>query len=107
MYGMDRLGSFEELVLIVVGRQAGEGYAVSIQATLERECHEEISLGAVYATLDRLEAKKLLRSKVGGATPERGGRRKRFFELTASGAAALRQMQEIRARLHAGSPVQA
>ncbi|MES2306882.1 MAG: helix-turn-helix transcriptional regulator [Gemmatimonadota bacterium] len=104
---MDRLGSFEELVLIVVGRQAGEGYAVTIQDALECECHEEISLGAVYATLDRLEQKKLLRSSVGGATSERGGRRKRYFELTAPGAAALRQMQEIRARLHAGSAIRA
>ncbi|MEO7354472.1 MAG: PadR family transcriptional regulator [Gemmatimonadales bacterium] len=104
---MDRLGSFEELVLIVVGRQAGEGYAVTIQGSLERECREEISLGAVYATLDRLEAKRLVRSTVGGATAERGGRRKRFFELTAPGAAALRQMQEIRSRLHSSAALPA
>lgn len=107
MYGMDRLGSFEELVLIVVGRQAGDGYAVTIQAALERECGEVISLGAVYATLDRLEQKQLVRSTVGGATPDRGGRRKRLFALAVPGAAALRQMQQIRARLHASSALPA
>ncbi|MEP6590404.1 MAG: PadR family transcriptional regulator [Gemmatimonadota bacterium] len=104
---MDRLGSFEELVLIVVGRQAGEGYAVTVRAALERDIADTISLGAVYATLDRLEEKALVRSSVGGATPDRGGRSKRFFQLTAKGVAALSQMEQIRARLVAGSMLRA
>ncbi len=104
---MDRLGSFEELVLIVVGRQAGTGYGVTVQATLEREIDESISLGAVYATLDRLETKGLVRSGVGGPTPDRGGRRKRLFTITAAGTKAVQSMNRIRAGLGAGAALPA
>jgi PadR family transcriptional regulator PadR len=86
-------------VLLAVSGLAGEGYGVTIQAELERETDETISLGAVYATLDRLERKGLLRSRVGAATAERGGRRKRLYRITPDGAAAVREMQRIRARL--------
>jgi PadR family transcriptional regulator len=96
---MARIGAFEELVLLAVGGLAGEGYGVTIQAELERETDDTISLGAVYATLDRLERKGLLRSRVGAATAERGGRRKRLYRITADGATAVREMQRIRARL--------
>jgi PadR family transcriptional regulator len=96
---MARIGAFEELVLLAVSGLAGEGYGVTIQAELERETDETISLGAVYATLDRLERKGLLRSRVGAVTAERGGRRKRLYRITPDGAAAVREMQRIRARL--------
>jgi PadR family transcriptional regulator PadR len=104
---MDRLGSFEELVLIVVSRQAGDGYGVSVQSALEREIGETISLGAVYATLDRLEKKGLVRSDVGGSTPDRGGRRKRLFTITAPGTQAVQAMHRIRAGLGAGAAMPA
>lgn len=96
---MARIGAFEELVLLAVAGLAGEGYGVTIQADLERETGDTISLGAVYATLDRLERKGLLRSHVGSATAERGGRRKRLYRITSDGAAAVREMQRIRSRL--------
>lgn len=96
---MARIGAFEELVLLAVGGLAGEGYGVTIQADLERETGDTISLGAVYATLDRLERKGLLRSRTGPATAERGGRRKRLYRITPDGAAAVREMQRIRSRL--------
>lgn len=96
---MARIGAFEELVLLAVGGLAGEGYGVTIQTELERETGEAITLGAVYSTLDRLERKGLLRSRMGAATAERGGRRKRLYRITPDGAAAVREMQRIRARL--------
>ena len=103
-YSMARIGAFEELVLLAVGGLSGTGYGVTIQAELERETGDAISLGAVYATLDRLERKGLVRSRVGPATAERGGRRKRLFQVTADGVAAVREMQRIRGRLRHSPP---
>jgi DNA-binding PadR family transcriptional regulator len=102
---MSRIGAFEELVLLAVLGLGGSGYGVTIRAELEAETGEAISLGAVYATLDRLERKGLVRSTVGPATAERGGRRKRVFRVSAAGSAALRAMQRIRSQL--GAPVPA
>ena len=96
---MSRLGAFEELVLLAVASLDGEGYGVTIRAELETQTGDTISLGAVYATLDRLARKGLLRSVVGGPTPERGGRRRRLYQVTATGRTALREMQRIRGRL--------
>lgn len=104
---MARIGAFEELVLLAVVGRGGAGYGVTIRDDLEAEVGETISLGAVYATLDRLERKGLVRSTVGAATAERGGRRKRVFRATAEGSGALREMQQIRARLGIPSPVRA
>jgi PadR family transcriptional regulator len=101
---MSRIGAFEELVLLAVLGLDGSGYGVSIRAELEAETGETISLGAVYATLDRLERKGLVRSTVGSATAERGGRRKRVFRVSATGTAALRAMQRIRSQLGAAVP---
>lgn len=101
---MSRIGAFEELVLLAVLGLDGSAYGVSIRAELEAETGETISLGAVYATLDRLERKGLVRSTVGSATAERGGRRKRLFRVSATGTAALRAMQRIRSQLGAPAP---
>jgi DNA-binding PadR family transcriptional regulator len=101
---MSRIGAFEELVLLAVLGLDGSGYGVSIRDELEAETGETISLGAVYATLDRLERKGLVRSTVGSATAERGGRRKRVFRVNATGTAALRAMQRIRSQLGAPAP---
>jgi PadR family transcriptional regulator len=101
---MSRIGAFEELVLLAVLGLDGSGYGVSIRDELEAETGETISLGAVYATLDRLERKGLVRSTVASATAERGGRRKRVFHVSATGTAALRAMQRIRSQLGAPAP---
>lgn len=101
---MSRIGAFEELVLLAVLGLGGTGYGVSIRVELEAETGEPISLGAVYATLDRLERKGLVRSTVGPATAERGGRRKRVYRVSAAGSAALRAMQRIRSQLGAPAP---
>lgn len=94
----DRLGGFEELVLLAAAGLKGEGYGVTIQEQLEARMGQAVSVGAVYAALDRLQRKGFVRSRVGGATKERGGRRRRFFEATAPGLRALRDMRTIRAR---------
>jgi DNA-binding PadR family transcriptional regulator len=95
----DRLGGFEELVLLGVASLRGGGYGVTIQDQLETQTGHLISVGAVYATLDRLERKGYVQSRVGAATAERGGRRKRLYRITASGATALSSIRAIRSNL--------
>ncbi len=95
----ERLGEFEELVLLTVYGLGLEAYGVTILDKLEKDTERSVSIGAVYASLDRLEKKGRLRSNVGGATPERGGRRKRFFAVTQSGVQMLMQMRRIREKI--------
>lgn len=95
----NRLGGFEELVLLATASQGGAGYGVTIQEELEVETGQAVSVGAVYATLDRLERKGLVTSREGPATADRGGRRKRLFRVNADGMRALAQTRSIRGRL--------
>ena len=97
-----RLGEFEELVLLAVAGLGEEAYAVSVQQRIERRADRAASMGAVYSTLDRLEAKGCLASRLGQVTPEPGGRRKRFYRLTATGAGALQTARDARARMWDG-----
>lgn len=73
------LGEFELRVLLVINQLRGQGYAVSIADEIQQRAGKSISLGAVYATVDRLEKKRLVSSKLGEPTPERGGKPKRFM----------------------------
>jgi len=95
----ERLGGNEELVLLAAASLGEQAYGVTVRQRLERETGSSVSLGAVYAILDRLERAGYVRSAWGEATPQRGGRRKRMFRVTAPGLAALRAMGRIRARL--------
>ncbi len=95
----ERLGGFEELVLLAVASLRGAGYGVTLQERLEEETGDRVSVGAVYATLDRLERKGLVASRLGPATAERGGKRKRNFRISASGARALAEVRAVRGRL--------
>ena len=95
----ERLGGTDELVLLAAASLGEHAYGVTVQHRLEAETGSTISLGSVYAILDRLERAGYVRSAWGDATPQRGGRRKRMFRVTASGAAALREMGRIRSRL--------
>jgi DNA-binding PadR family transcriptional regulator len=99
-----RLAGFEELVLLAVASLGDAAYGVTVQQRLEAETRTPVSIGAVYAVLDRLERKGYVRSALGAATAERGGRRKRFFRPTAAGAAALREMDRIRSSLWTPAP---
>jgi len=93
------LGEFEELILTLVAALQDEAYGAAIAMKIETELKREITLSAVHITLYRLEDKGLVRSKVGGATNERGGRRKRIFSITHAGLAMLKAMKESRLQL--------
>lgn len=84
------LGTFELMVLLAVLHQGEDGYGSSIRAQVAAWSEREVSRGAVYATLDRLEDKGLLSSHLGESTPERGGRAKRFYRVSAEGLEAVR-----------------
>ena len=83
------LGEFEQLVLLAVMRLRGEAYAVPIRQEIEDRTFRSVARGALYVTLDRLEEKGYLKSWLGDATAERGGRAKRFYEVKPAGAKAL------------------
>jgi DNA-binding PadR family transcriptional regulator len=85
---------FEFLVLVAVLSLDGEGYAVTIRETVEKQAGRGVARGALYTTLARLEDKGLLRSTLGDATPVRGGRPKRYYEVTPAGRAALRATRD-------------
>lgn len=87
------LGEFEHVLLLAILRLKGEGaYGVSIQNEISARTKRKPSAGAIYTTLERLEGKDLVRSSIGEATPERGGRAKRYYEVTKQGLAALRRV---------------
>lgn len=98
----DFLGEFEQVVLLAVLRQGHRGYGMSIRREIEECVSREVTIGAVYATLDRLEGKGLLRSQEGAATKVRGGRARRHFRLTEGGADALRACRNMMDRLWHG-----
>lgn len=93
------LGEFEELMLTMVGILKDEAYGNAIVEEVKNQLDRKINLSAVHVTLYRLEDKGLVRSYMGGATRERGGRRKRIFELTTSGIGVLQMVQEQRLKL--------
>jgi DNA-binding PadR family transcriptional regulator len=84
------LGDFEQLVLFGVLRLDDEAYGAAIRQEIHARSGRDVSINAVYTTLDRLEAKGLLRSWVGEPTPQRGGRRRKCYALRPAGVAALR-----------------
>ncbi|PYR91642.1 MAG: PadR family transcriptional regulator [Acidobacteria bacterium] len=83
------LGDFEQLVLFGVLRLDEDAYGAAIRQEIHARSGRDVSINAVYTTLDRLEAKGLLRSWVGEPTPQRGGRRRKFYALRPAGVAAL------------------
>ena len=83
------LGDFEQLVLLAVMRLGDRAYGMSVRREIEANSERNVSLGAIYATLDRLEEKGLVSSALGKATPERRDRAKRFFKVRAPGVRAL------------------
>lgn len=93
------VGEFEELVLLTVAVLADGAYGVSIKEDIEKRTQRTISIGALHSTIARLEEKGFLKSFLGGATQERGGRRKRFYQLTHGGKAALHEIKNLRDEL--------
>ncbi|MGZ8558220.1 MAG: PadR family transcriptional regulator [Chitinophagaceae bacterium] len=93
------LGEFEEIVLLTVAILNGEAYGVSIIEEIESRLERNVSLGAIQTVLKRLEDKKLVRSAFGEATNVRGGKRKRYYTISAEGQKILRQAKEQRISL--------
>ena len=85
----DILGAFEQAVLLTTLHLEKNAYGRAILRGLDDALGREVAAGALYATLDRLEAKKYVRSFLGEATPDRGGRPRRYFHVTAAGIRAL------------------
>ena len=92
MKNIQNLGEFEQVVLLAILRLKDVGaYGVSIRNEISERTARSPTPGAIYTTLERLEDKGLLKSSVGEATPERGGRAKRYYHLTGRGQSALRR----------------
>ena len=85
------LGEFEYLLLTAASRLGDEAYGASIREEIEEATKNRCSIGALYTTLDRLEAKGLVRTWMGDPTPQRGGRPKRMVRVTAKGSRAARE----------------
>lgn len=99
----DHIGEFEELVLLAVAG-LDDAYGVTIKARLDRETKRDVTIGAVYAALDRLEDKALVSSAGMPGPAERGGRRRRVFAVTADGRRTLREIRSVRERLWRAAP---
>ncbi|MBX2962154.1 MAG: helix-turn-helix transcriptional regulator [Cyclobacteriaceae bacterium] len=93
------LGEFEELVLTLVAALQEDAYGAAIAEEIESRLKREVNFSAVHVTLYRLEDKGLIKSSFGGATKERGGRRKRIYTITSAGMAMLKAMKETRVEL--------
>jgi PadR family transcriptional regulator PadR len=85
----DYLGEFEHIVVLALLRLRDQAYGVTVRQEIEVRIGREVSIGAIYATLDRLESKGYVKSHLGDPTPERGGRSKRFFRVSAKGVVAV------------------
>jgi PadR family transcriptional regulator PadR len=94
------IGELEELVLLTVGALYQEAYGVAVMEEIERQTGRNLNISAIHAVLKRLEAKSLVKSEMGGATKERGGRRKRIFNLTNLGKKALDESMQVRSQLY-------
>ncbi len=98
------VGEFEELVLLTVLILGEEAYILKIQQELLNQANRKAAMGAIHVTLGRLEKKGFLQSTLGGATKERGGRKKRIYELTSAGKSVLANIRETRNSLWSKAP---
>lgn len=98
------LGEFEEIVLLTIASLMHEAYSVNIVDAIGEGTGRQTKLGVVHAVLKRLEDKGLITSELGEPTKERGGRRKRFFQVSHAGKVALLNTKEQRDRLWSGIP---
>jgi PadR family transcriptional regulator PadR len=98
------LGEFECAILLAVIRLGEEAYGVSIRTELERTLDRDISVGAVYTTLERLLGKGMVAARQGASTPERGGRAKKLFTILSRGSEALEHTRRLSQAMWAISP---
>jgi PadR family transcriptional regulator len=96
------LGEFELLVMLAVIRLGDSAYGVPVSREIEQQTGREVAFGTVYATLERLQQKGFVRSDLGDATPERGGRAKRYFRVTPTGLRTVRETKQNLIKLWRG-----
>lgn len=99
-----QLGEFEELVLLTVAAQHDQAYGVSIHEFLTEETKKKINISAIHVALKRLEKKGFVDSRFGGITEERGGRRKKFYIVTALGKKVLDASHDLRTSIYQKIP---
>jgi PadR family transcriptional regulator PadR len=102
----DFLGEFEHIVVLGLLRLGDRAYGVTVRQEIETRTKREVSIGAIYATLDRLEAKGYVKSTLGEPTSERGGRSKRFFRVTPQGIAVVNRTHRALQRMTEGLALQ-
>jgi PadR family transcriptional regulator, regulatory protein PadR len=98
----DLLGSLEYIVLLALVRLGPDAYGMTVRHEIETRVGRDLSIGAVYSTLERLEAKGYVRSTIGEPTAARGGRAKRHFRIEAEGERALKASEDAIRRMSAG-----
>ena len=96
------MGEFEQLVLLAILRLGNDAYGMEVREEIERRTGREISYGAVYTTLDRLEGKGFASHRLGEATAERGGRARKYFRVEPAGREALRSTRAVVAVMSEG-----
>jgi len=94
------LGEFEELVLLMVAALHDEAYGVAILENLEEKAEKKVNISAVHVALKRMEDKGFVKSRFGGVTSDRGGRRKKFYVLTALGKRVLDHQYDLRTSIY-------
>jgi len=98
----DSLGEFEQLVMLAVLRLREEAYGMTVRREIEERTGRESAIGAVYATLDRLETKGFVRSRETAASEDRGGRPRRIYQVTAAGEKSLQETRKALASMMEG-----
>ncbi len=98
----DNLGEFEQIALLALVRLGANAYGASIRQEIAERTGRDVSVGAVYTTLERLERKGFVSSAHGAPTPERGGRAKRYYKIEAPGERARGKSRETRDRMWEG-----
>jgi PadR family transcriptional regulator PadR len=93
------LGEFELMILLAVIHLGDEAYGVPISRELEAQRGRDVSVGSVYAALERLEAKGLVASTLGDPTPERGGKAKRYFRVTREGLSQVHETRRVLSKM--------
>jgi DNA-binding PadR family transcriptional regulator len=101
------LNDLEQFLILAVVRMGGEAYGVPIRREIEERGGRAISMAAVYAALERLEARRLLCHRLSPPTPERGGRRRKLYSVTEAGAVAVREARESLDRMWEGVDIDA
>ncbi len=98
------IGEFEELVLLTVASQHDQAYGVSIKESLEETLNKKVNISAIHVALKRMSDKGLVKSRFGGITRNRGGRRKKFYIITALGKRTIDQQYQIRTKIYHSIP---